>query len=124
MVIVTVQLPVAATVRQGFVVVNEPVLPATIENVIGVPAGAFANPAPEPSFTSKCAVKVCVVSTGFVPFGEIEIRASTNVLTAPGEFGAPVPVATVNGAEPATESVADAWPVTLPAVAELKTIVH
>ena len=33
-------------------------------------------------------------------------------------------VATVNGAEPLTASVAEAWPVTLPAVGEVNTIVH
>src|SRR5262249_58232399 len=97
--------------------------PLSIVKLIDVPSGAFVNP-PEPSFTLTCAVNVCDCPTRFVPFGVIETFASTNVLTASSELP-PVPsVCTVNGADPATDNVADAWPVTLPALGEEKLIVH
>src|SRR5215208_2802552 len=78
---VIVQLPVAATVAHGFGVVNEPG-PLSIVKLIGVAAGAFANP--EPLLTLTCAVKVCVVPTGLVPFGVMLMFAST---TASGSQG-------------------------------------
>ena len=113
------------TVRHGLVVVNEPG-PETIVKVIGVPAGALLEPVPEPSLTFMCAVKTWVVFTGFSAVGGlIWMFASTYVLTASAELR-PVPsVWTVNvvGGEP-IDSVADAWPVTFPPVAELKVIVH
>src|SRR6266536_3826521 len=46
--------------------------------------------------------------------------ASTNVLTALPEFGATPSVSTVNGAEPLTEPVQEACPVTVPGVCEVK----
>src|SRR5262249_40548563 len=84
----TVVTPVVADVS---VIVHEPEPPAVVHGfgvpsvpgpesllkLIEVPSGAFTKPAPEPSFTSTCAVNVCVWPTRFVPFGEIEIRAST-----------------------------------------------
>ena len=89
-----------------------------------MPAGAFTKP-PVPVLTFTCAVKVCVWPIRFVAVGGvIWMFASTKVLTASPEF-CPVPsVWIVNGAEPLTESVAEAWPVTLPAVGEVKVIVH
>ena len=65
---VMVQLPVVPTVRHGLVVVNEPG-PEAIVKVIGVPAGAFTKPAPEPSFTFMCAVRTWFVFTGLSAVG-------------------------------------------------------
>src|SRR3954463_14534697 len=50
--------------------------------------------------------------------------ALTKVLTASPLLPAVPLVATVNGAEPLTDSVLVAWPVTWPAEGELKVIVH
>src|SRR4029079_19226351 len=70
-------------------------------------------------------VRTWFVLTAFVSVaGVIWMFALTNVFTALTAFGAPVPVATVKGAEPITETVDVALPVTVPAVFEVKTIVH
>src|ERR1043165_1747625 len=50
--------------------------------------------------------------------------ASTNVFTASALFGATPSVSTLNGAEPLTDRVEDACAVTLPAVLDVKVIVH
>src|SRR5215469_7964607 len=76
---------VPPTVVHGFGVVNEPG-PESIEKLIDVPSAALTKPAPEPSFTVTWAVNVCDAPTRFVPFGEIEMRASTNVFTASAEL--------------------------------------
>ena len=69
-------------------------------------------------------MKTWFVPTGLVASGGvIWMFASTNVFTASPEFGATPSVATVIG-DPLTESVEVACPVTLPAVGELKVIVH
>jgi len=60
----------------------------------------------------------------FAVKGEIWIFASTKVFTALPEFGKTPSVSTVNGAEPATDNVEDACPVTFPAVFDVKVIVH
>ena len=69
-------------------------------------------------------MNVCGWPTRFVAVGVIWILASTNVFTASAEFGATPSVWTVNGAEPATESVEVAWPVTLPVAFDVNVIVH
>src|SRR4051794_40477816 len=120
---VTVQLPVAPTVVHGFVVVNEPG-PLTLVKLIDVPAGAFTKPAPLPSFTLTCAVNTLSVPIGFVSVcGVIWMFASTKVLTASTELPARPLVWTVM-ATPPTESDEVACAVTLPAVGEVKVIVH
>ena len=43
--------------------------------LIDVPSGAFTRP--PPLFTLTCAVNVCVVPTGFAPFGVMLMFAST-----------------------------------------------
>ena len=122
---VIVQLPVAPTVRHGLRVVNEPG-PETFVNVIGVPSGAFTKPAPSPAFTFMCAVNTWVVfdrverrlrrdldvrvDVRLDRVGRVEARA----VGLDGERRRRVPI----------DSVADAWPVTLPAVGEVKVIVH
>src|SRR5262249_20739719 len=73
---VIVQEPVPPAVVHGFGVVNEPG-PLSSVKLIDVPSGAGTNP--EPTFTFTCPVNVCVVPTGFVPFGVIEMFASTTV---------------------------------------------
>jgi len=50
--------------------------------------------------------------------------ASTNVFTASPEFGATPSVATVNAADPFTDRVDVACPVTVPAVADVKVTEH
>ena len=42
-----------------------------------MPAGAFTKPAPSPRLMFTCAVNVCVVPIGLVPFGVIWMFAST-----------------------------------------------
>ena len=64
-VICTVQSPVVPTVVHVFTPPTKLPGPPTIEKLIVVPAGAFAN-APEPSFTFTCPVRVWSVLTGFV----------------------------------------------------------
>jgi hypothetical protein len=93
------------------------------EKLTTVPAWAFAN-APEPSFTLTWPVNVCVVPIGFVALdGETWRFASTNVVAASVELPFVPSVATVTGV-PLMVSVADACPVTLPAEADVKAIVH
>jgi hypothetical protein len=111
------QEPVPPAVVHGFAVVNPPG-PLSIVKLIDVPSGAGTKPLP--LFTFTCAVNVCVAPTRFTPFGVIWMFASTNVLTALPEFGATPSVWTVNGAEPLTEPVQEACPVTVPAVPEVK----
>jgi hypothetical protein len=71
-----------------------------------------------------------IVNTWFEPIGFAAVAgamlmfASTNVFTASGPSGATPSVCTVNGAEPPTESVAVACPVTVPAVGDVNVIVH
>ena len=70
-------------------------------------------------------VSTWFVLTAFVAVaGVIWMFALTNVFTASAEFGATPSVATVKGAEPMTETVELACPVTVPAVFDVKTIVH
>src|SRR5207245_2687944 len=83
------------------------------------PSGALTYPLPSPAFTFTCAVNVCGWPTRLTPFGVIWMFASTNVLTASPELPAVASVCTVKAAEPLTDSVDDAWPSTLPAVAEV-----
>ena len=117
----TVQLPVAPVVRQDGA--ESVPGPESLVKVISVPAGAFWKP-PLPSFTFTWAVKVCVWPTTFVAVGGvIWMLASTNVLIASPEFWPTPSVWTLTG-RPATVSVEDACPSTLPAVAELNMIVH
>jgi hypothetical protein len=81
---VTVQLPVASTVRHG-----DPAIvpgPLTFVTVMLVPAGAFTKPVPV--FTFTCTVKVCVSLIGSVSVaGVIWMFAST------AENGSQAPVA-------------------------------
>src|SRR5688572_19085024 len=57
---VTVQDPVAPTVRHGL----PEIVPKFVVTVTGVPAGAFTNPVP--GFTFTCTVSRWFVPTGFV----------------------------------------------------------
>ena len=100
---VAVQLPVPPAVVHGLPL-SVPG-PDAIEKLICVPSGAGTKPPPLPRFTSTWPVKVWVAPTGFVPFGVIEMRASTNVFTASPEFPFWPSVATVSG-KPPTWSVA------------------
>jgi hypothetical protein len=111
-----VQLPVAPTVAHGLPEIEPG--PDAIENEICVPAGALTKPAPLPRFTSTWPVNTCAAPTGFIPFGVIEIRASTNVFTAGPLFGATPFVDTTTGWPPIV-TVAVAVPVTCPAVWEV-----
>ena len=120
---VTEQLPVPPAVVHGFGVPSVPG-PLSFVKLICVPSGAGTNPPPEPSFTFTCAVNVCVAPIRFVPFGVIEMFASTNVFTASPPLGATPSVCTVNGADPPTDNVEVACPVTFPAVGEVNVIVH
>jgi hypothetical protein len=120
---VTWHEPVPPAVVHGFADVNAPG-PLSFVKLICVPFGALTKPLPSPAFTFTCAVNVCESPTRFTPFGVIWIFASTNVFTASPEFGDTPSVATVNAAEPATDNVDDACPVTLPAALDVKTIVH
>src|SRR6266508_4868245 len=76
-----------------------------------------------PRSTNTLTVKVCTTPTSFTAFGEIEIDASTNLLTASAEFGETPSVDRVKET-PRTSSITDAWPVTSPASFDVKTIVH
>ena len=69
-------------------------------------------------------VNVCGAPTSFVASGAIAIFAFTNVFTASPEFGARPSVCTVNAAEPATDNVDDACPVTFPVEFDVNVIVH
>src|SRR5262245_8843552 len=70
-------------------------------------------------------VRTWFVLTAFVSVaGVIWMFALTNCFTAGPEFGATPFVATENDAEPMTDTVELALPVTEPAVFEVKTIVH
>jgi hypothetical protein len=90
--------------------------------VTGSPAaGAHA---PVPAFRSRVTVNVCEPSQWRRSVSAIAIRASTHVAAAGAEF-APVPsVATVKGADLATDSVDDAVPVTVPGIAEATVTPH
>ena len=117
----TVQLPVVPTVVH--VLALSVPGPVTIEKLIVVPAGAFTKP-PVPALTLTCAVNVCGVADGFVAVaGVIWMFASTNVFTASTELPFDA-VGRDRERQAADESVAVACPVTLPAVGEMKVIVH
>src|SRR5262249_40026282 len=91
---------------------------------ICVPSGALVNE-PDPVLTSTCPVSVWVALTGFAAVnGEIEIFASTYVLTASAELPFSPSVCTDTWTPPANVNVADACPVTFPADGEVKVIVH
>ena len=97
--------------------------PESIVKVTSLPGGGARTP-PLPSFTFTCAVNVCVWPIGFVAVGGlIWMFASTNVLTASTEFAAGAVRRDVTVAPP-IDSVAEACAVTLPAVGEVKVIVH
>src|SRR5262245_58864371 len=110
--------PVPPVVLHGLGVVELPG-PLSLVQLIWVPSGAAWKPVPSPLLTLTWAVHTCVCPTRFVPLGVIWMFASTNVFTAFPELGAIPSVSTVNGAEPTTERVEEAWPVTLPAVGEV-----
>src|SRR5262245_46609368 len=112
--IVTVQDPVPPAVVQVFAPAGTKTAEAPAlfvsENVITVPSGAFTKPAPFPASTLTWPVSVWLVFTGFVAFcGVIWMFALTQVFVASPEFGATPFVSIVNGAEPFTDNVADAW---------------
>jgi hypothetical protein len=124
--ITTVQEPVPPAVVQVLGPTNVDVAPFEFvtEKLMTVPSGAFTKPAPEPSFTFTCPVRVWFVPISFAAVGGvIWMLASTNVLTAGPELP-PVPLVVTVIDAPLMFSVEVAVPVTFPAVGEVKVIVH
>jgi len=121
----TEQEPVPPEVMQLFTPPTNVPGPKTIEKSIVVPFGASAK-LPEPVFAFTWPVSVWFVLSAFVAVnGEIWMFASTNVFTASSLFNAWPSVSTVKVVDgKPSVSDADACPVTLPAVGELKVIVH
>ena len=79
---------------------------------------------PSPALTFTCAVNMCVWPTRFVAVRrDLDVRVDERLDRVARVRRRPS-VCTVNAAEPPTESVDDACPVTLPAVFEVKMIVH
>src|SRR2546425_4021389 len=98
--------------------------PASVKTTVtGVLSGAATRPRPLPRSTNTVTWKVCSAPTSFTAFGVIEMDASTNLLTASGEFG-DTPFVDRVSETPRTSSITDAWPVTSPASFDVKTIVH
>jgi len=124
--ITTMHDPLALAVVQLLGPTNDADAPPEFvtEKLTTVPAGAFTDPEPEPSFTFTCPVSVCVAPIGFVALeGVTWTFASTNVFTASTELPFVPSVATVTDG-PLMVIVAVACPVTLPADDDVNVIVH
>src|SRR3954454_6502875 len=123
-VIDTWQEPVPPAVVQLLIPPTNVPGPASIVKVISVPSGALINPTPSPRSALTWPVNVWLAPTRLVPGGLMEMFASWKTFVASPLLGGTASVDTVNGAEPATDRVAVAWPVTVPVVRDVKVMVH
>ena len=92
---------------------------STVVKVMTVPSGAFTKPPPSPRLALTWAVKVWLAPTRLVPFGRDLDVGVLEDLGRVAAVGRDRVRRHLKGAEPATDRVASACPVTVPPVADV-----